>query len=124
MIPKSQDAKDANVLGGRLVLVVKYYGSPDENSKARFISQGHKYKDKPYMVHYTAKLWSTFVHPLGSIAYVNGFLIFSHDFNQMYVQSKDKLTRQILLLPKKEYLKILVISREEILELFLSLYSI
>lgn len=59
------------------------------------------------MVHYTATLWSTFVRLIHSIASMKGFRIFSHYFNQAYVQNKDNLTRQSFIFPKKEDLKIL-----------------
>lgn len=114
---------DANVLGGRFILAIKNVGSPDEMAKAREIAQGHKEKDKPYMVHETATLRSTSVGLIFSMAAMNGFRISLHDVNQAYIQAKNKLTRQIFTPPKKEHLEIPWISQEEMLEL-LPLYGI
>lgn len=76
MIPKSQVPKDENLLGVLFVLAVKNVGSPDEKSKARYISQGQKEKDNPYMFHDSAPLRSISVRLILSIASMNGFHIF------------------------------------------------
>lgn len=77
------------------MLAVKNVGSPNEKTKARYILEGHRDKDKPYMVHDTAMLRVSSVRTILSVAAVKGFRIFPHDVNQAYLQSKDNLIRQI-----------------------------
>lgn len=124
VVHRSEVPADSNVLGGRFVLAVKNIGTKDEKAKARYIAQGHKDKDKPYMVHDTSTLRASSVRVILSVAAVKGFRIFSHDVNQAYVQSKDKLTRKIFVLPKKRDLEMLGVSEDELLELLMPLYGI
>lgn len=124
IVQKCDVPAGANVLGGRFVLALKNCGTLEEKPKARYIAQGHRDKDKPYMVHDTATLRSSSVRLLLSIAAVKGFRVFSHDVNQAYVQSKDKLTRQVFIMPRKEDRDLLGITDDEILELILPLYGI
>lgn len=53
-----------------------------------------------------------------------GFRLFSHDIKQAYLQSKDKLTCSIFIRPKEEHMKILSLSRGELLELTKPLYRL
>lgn len=76
------------------------------------------------MVHDSATLRASSVLLILSVAAVKGFRIYSHDVNQAYVHSKDKLSRQVFLLPKREDYDMLVITEDEILELLLPLYVI
>lgn len=110
---KFQVSEDANVMGGRFVLVVKNVLNLGLKAKSRYIVQGHLYKEKQYMVHYTDTLRASSVCIILSVSAVNGSRIFSHDFNQAYVQSKDKFTRKIFIFPKKEDLEILGITTED-----------
>lgn len=81
MVPKSEVPGDANVLGGRFVLSVNNFESANEKAKARYISHGHKDRDKPDMVHDSATLNASSVRLILSVASVKGFDIFSHDVN-------------------------------------------
>lgn len=55
-VQKSDFSVEANILGGKFVLAVKNLDSSYEHSSARYISQGHRDKEKPYMVHETFTL--------------------------------------------------------------------
>lgn len=46
----------ANLRGGRFILSLKNYGTPDEKAKVRYVAQGFSDGDKPYMVHDTNTL--------------------------------------------------------------------
>lgn len=52
-----------------------------------------------------------------SVAAIKGFRVLSHDFKQVYVESEDKLSREIYLLPKKRHLSVIGISDDGLLEL-------
>lgn len=70
------------------------------------------------MVHDTPTLLASSVRLILSVSAVLVFRIFSHDVNQAYVQSGDKLTRKKFLLPKEEDLETLGIRDDELLEVF------
>lgn len=76
------------------------------------------------MVHCIATLLASSVHIIPFGAVVKYFRIFSHDFNQAYFQSRDKLTSKIFILRKQEDSYILVITEDEVMELLPSLYGI
>lgn len=124
VISRSKIPKDANILGGRFVLAIKNLGSSDQKEKARDIVQGHKDKEKPYMVHEIATLRSSSIRLVLSVAAIQGFRIFSLDVNQAYVQSRDKMTRRIFILPKQEDLDIIGITEDELLQLLRPLYGV
>lgn len=46
VLQKSEIPVDANILGGRFVLVLKNVEAPDEKAKVSYIAQGNKDKDK------------------------------------------------------------------------------
>lgn len=103
---------------------LKNVGTPDEKEKSRFISQGHKDKDKPYMVHDSVTLRASSVLLILSVAAVKGFRVFLQDVNQAYLPSKDNLTREIFILRKQEDRQILGVSDDEMLELLAPLFGI
>lgn len=87
-VHKSEVPAYSNVLGGIFVLAVMNIETKNEKAKARYISQGHNDKDKPYMVHDTSTMRASSVRIILSVASVKGLRIFSHDVNRAYVQSK------------------------------------
>lgn len=44
---ESDVPSDANILGGRFILTLKNYETPQEKEKFRYVDQGFKEKDKP-----------------------------------------------------------------------------
>lgn len=115
---------DASILGGRFQLAIKNTGSSDEKSKARHIAQGHNDNYRPYVVYDALTLRACSVRRNHSVAAVEDFRVFSHDLNQAYVQSKDKLTSQMSLLPREEDYEILDILIDKPFKLILPLYGI
>lgn len=81
---------------------MKNIGTKEEQAKDRFVAQGHRDKDKPYMVHDVSTLCSSPMRLILSVAAVKRFRLFSYNIGQDYVQSKEKLSRQIFIRPRKE----------------------
>lgn len=67
---------DGIVLGGSFDLVLKFYGTPSENSKARLVVQGHKDCEKPYIVRATATLHASLIRVIIPTAAYHEFWIF------------------------------------------------
>lgn len=95
-----------------------------EKEKARYMTQGNKDRVKLYMVHETETPRASYVPLIMSVSAVKGFITFSHDVNQEYIQSKDKLLCQIFFLPKNEDCEILGMSENKLFELARPLYGI
>lgn len=106
------------------MLSLKNIKSKDQNVKALYSAQGHRDRDKPCMVHEIATLRSSSIHMILSVTAIKSLRVFSHDVNQAYVQSKDKVSRRIFILPKQEYLDILCITDNEFLELLRPIYGV
>ncbi|CDF36767.1 unnamed protein product [Chondrus crispus] len=58
-----------------------------------------------------------------SVSAIKGFRLFSHDVRQAYLQSEEKLTRKVFLLPKRADLKYFGLCEEDILELLKPIYG-
>lgn len=76
-----------------------------------------EYEDKPYIVLDFASLCIASVRLNLIVAVIKGLRVLSHDFKQVYVQSEDKLSRKICLLPKKPHLSLIGIGDDGLLEL-------
>ena len=113
----------ANVLSGRFVLTLQNVGTKEEKAKARNVSQGHRDKQKRKMVHNVTSLRQSSTRLIVSVAAVKGFRIFPHDVTQAYLQSDEKLTRQLFLRPKKGDLRYFQIDANETLHLFKPIYG-
>ena len=84
------------------MLALKNTGTGNELTKARYIAQGHRDRDKSHMVHSITNLRQSSTRIVILVVAIKTFRIFSHDVTQAYLQSEDKLTRQVFLLPKKK----------------------
>lgn len=116
--------KNANVMGGRFILTLKNYGTPEECAKVRYVAQGFRDRDKPYMVHDTSTLRISSIRLILSIAAVMQFRCFSHDVTQAYLQSKSHLTREVYIRPKERDKEILGVKDGELFKLIRPLYGL
>ena len=94
--------RDANVLGGRFILTLKEAGTEKEFYKARYVVQGHRDKEKAFLVHNSTTLQQQSTKLILSLAAVFGFRIWNQDVTQAYTQSALKLMRTIFLRPPRE----------------------
>lgn len=94
-----------------------------KKTKARYAAQGHRDNEEPQMAYDIATLCSSSIRLILSVESIKGFRIISHDVNQSYLQSKDRISRKIFILPKKEGIGILGVSEDEVLELLHYLYG-
>lgn len=123
-ISEASIPKNANILGGRFILSLKNCDTPDEKAKVRYVAQGFKDHDKPYMVHDVSTLRVSSIRTVLSVAVIKGFRIFSHDVTQAYLQSKTNLTRKVYIRPKQEDRKVLGIKNGEVFRLVRPLYGL
>lgn len=68
--------KDANVLGGRLILSLKHFDTPDGKEKVRYVAQGFDDHEKPYVVHNTSKFRVSSIRIVLQVASIMGFGFF------------------------------------------------
>lgn len=86
---------NANVAGSRFVPTIKDGGTSQEIYKARYVVQGYRDKLKTSLVHDSATSKHTSTKVLVGLAAIFGFRLFSTDVTQAYLQSADKLVRDI-----------------------------
>lgn len=116
--------REANILSGRFVHALKHVGTPKEKGKSRYVVQGHRDKAKSFVVHNLSTLRQRSTKIIVSTSAVRGFRIFSHDVNQSYLQSKDKLSRPVYLAPREEDRAILGDAEGEVLRILKPLYGL
>lgn len=85
--------KDANVMGSRLVLSVKHYGTDRERKKARLVAQGHKDVKKNVIVNDSPTLMKLGMRLVVFLASAFDLILCSRDVKQAYLQSDTKFLR-------------------------------
>ena len=116
--------RGVNVLGGPFVYALKNVGLNNEQPKARYVAQGHKDRQKLFIVHIIPKSRQSSKKIPVSTAAVRGFSVFSHDVKQAYLQSKDKMTFILYLKPKEEDSDLFGIGFDEVSEIPNALYGV
>ena len=120
VVLKEEIPGNSNVLNGRFVLVIKNKGTNEEIYKARFVVQGHRDREKHFLVHDSPNLRQSSTRLLVAIAAIFGFRRWIHDVRQAYLQPSEKLMRKVYLNPSKEF----ELSEGELLELLKPLYGL
>ena len=85
------------------MFAIKDRGTRNEVWKARFVVQGYRDKLKTSLFHNNPNVRPHSVRLLIGLASVLGYRLFSTDVTQAYLQSADKLMRDVYLKPLKEF---------------------
>lgn len=75
VVYQEEVSEDANVIGGRFVLVIKDAETNNPLYKARFVAQGHLNRDKGSIIHTSNTLQQSSVRVLLAIAALFGFRV-------------------------------------------------
>jgi Reverse transcriptase (RNA-dependent DNA polymerase) len=94
--------KGANILGSRIVLALKNFDTIDESMKARLVRQGCGDREGPKIVREAPTVAHFTVRLLISISVLMGWMLWSKDARQAFLQSRSGLSRRIYArLPKE-----------------------
>jgi len=107
-----------------MVKVTKRVNTADASAKACFFAQGNTEKAKAFVVHNLSALRQGSTKNLVPTSAALGLRIFSHDVNQAYLHSKDKLSREIFVRPRAWDARYFSVRDEEILQVLLPLYGL
>ena len=84
IVVREEIPRNLNILDGRFILVIKNPNTREEIYKARFVVQGHRDRDKAFLVHASPNLRQESVRPLFAIASIMGFSVWNQDTSQAY----------------------------------------
>lgn len=77
--------ENANIVGGRFVLTLKNFSTPEETAKVRYFAQGYKNSLKNMLAHAVASFRSLSIRLILSNAATLNLRLFLHDVTQVYL---------------------------------------
>ena len=117
---KSEMPDDSSILGGRFVIAIKEESTGKEIWKARFVVQGYRNKLKNSLVHNTCTTSRHNTRLLVGLVSIFGFRLYSTDVIQAYLQSPERLKREVFINAPKE----LLLDEDKILKLLKPPYGL
>ena len=116
--------REASLLGCRFVLTLKGSGISEEKPRARYVVQEHKDAEKALLVHNLPTMQQRSIRVSVSLAAVKGFMIFSDDVSQAYLQSDEQLNREVYMKPKQVDMPFFSITKDKLLKVLRPRYGI
>jgi hypothetical protein len=98
LVLREDAGSNPNIIPSRFVLSIKHE-SGVEKLKARYFLGGHRDRDKRSQIHNTTNLKQQSIRIILALASLFGFDIWSSDDNQAYLQSAERLQREIFTRP-------------------------
>lgn len=109
-----------NTLGGRFVLNIRSGGTKNEIWKARFVVRGYRDSMKSSIVCSIAVARQFSTKIIISVASIKSLRLFSTDGSQEYIQSEEKLQREVFVMLCKKF----VLEEAKLIKLNKPLYGL
>ncbi len=102
VVPESKLCESGTVLKSKFILTIKNHNEDTEYFKARLVILGHRDPDKPRVVNEAPTVLKSSVRLMITLIASHNFPLWSRDITLAFLQSKEKLKRDVYVRPPRK----------------------